>query len=149
MWLVPQLDFSSDDRLHFALFWTVGDQINLVVVRRMEQDAFEFHGKTHQAVRYDFSLGMIRQSLWVQELDGVPTVLKYDTGEYVFYNLSLAEGAAAAPAPEATAAAPEEEAAPAEEAEAEAEEAAEEEETGEEEEPPVLYDDEGNPYIPF
>jgi hypothetical protein len=89
MWLIPQLDFSGDDRLHFALFSTVGDQTILVVVRKIGDDSFEFHGAQHKAVRYDFTLNMVRQSMWVQTIDGVPTTVRYDTGDTIFYDLDL------------------------------------------------------------
>jgi hypothetical protein len=89
MWLIPQLDFSGDDRLHFALFSTVGDQTILVVVRKMGDDSFDFHDVQHKAVRYDFTLNMVRQSMWVQTIDGVPTTVRYDTGDTIFYNLDL------------------------------------------------------------
>jgi hypothetical protein len=87
---------------------------------------------------------MVRQSVWVQDVEGIPTVVKYDTGETIFYNLSLLKPAqpveAAPEEPEVV-----EEPAVEEEPEEEEEEEAEEEE----EESPVLTDDEGKPYIPF
>lgn len=112
MWLIPSLDFSADDRLHFALFSTVGDQTILVVVRKMGDDTFKFHDKDHKATLYTFTLNTVRQSLWVQDLNGVPTVVKYDTGETVLYNLDLLGGAEAKPAPAKPAPPVEEEAAP-------------------------------------
>jgi len=144
MWLVPQLDFSNDDRLHFALFSTVGDQTILVVVRKMGDDVFTFHDKEHTATLYTFTLNMVRQSVWVQDIEGIPTVVKYDTGETIFYNLSLlkpAQPVEAAPEEPEIVEEPAVEEEPAEEEEEEAEE--------EEEESPVLTDDDGKPYIPF
>lgn len=138
MWLIPSLDFSADDRLHFALFSTVGDQTILVVVRKMGDDTFAFHDQEHKATLYTFTLNTVRQSLWVQDLNGVPTVVKYDTGETVLYNLDLLKDAEAKPAPEKPAPPAEEEAAPpAEEPEDEGEGGGED---GGGEEPP---------YIPF
>ncbi len=100
MWLVPQLDFSADDRVHFPLFSTIGDQTLLVVVRKMGEDTFEFHDVKHKCVRYDFTLNLVRQSIWVQTIDGVPTTVRYDTGDTIFYNLDLLKAVAAAkPAP--------------------------------------------------
>ncbi len=142
MWLIPALDFSADDRLHFALFSTVGDQTILVVVRNMGEDTFTFHDKEHKATLYTFALNTIRQNMWVQDLHGIPTVVKYDTGETVLYNLDLLKDAEAKPAPEPPA---EEEAAapppeePADEGEGEGEEGDGEGDGGGEE----------PPYIPF
>lgn len=101
MWLVPQLDFSADNRLHFALFSTVGDQTLLVVVHKKGEDVFEFHDVKHKATRYDFTLNLIRQTIWVQTIDGVPTAVRYDTGDTTFYNLDLLKAGkpAAKPAP--------------------------------------------------
>ncbi len=141
IWLIPQLDFSNDDRLHFALFSTVGDQTILVVVRKVGEDSFTFHDKEHTATLYSFNLNMVQQSVWVQDVAGIPTVVKYDTGETIFYNLSLLKPALPVEAVEEE---PEAEEEAVEEEEEEAEEAEEEEE-----EPPVLYDDDGEPYIPF
>ncbi len=146
MWLIPQLDFSNDDRLHFALFSTVGDQTILVVVRNQGEDTFVFHDKEHTATLYAFTLNMVQQNIWVQEIDGLPTVVKYDTGETILYNLSLLKGEKPA-TPEIAPEEPVIEEEPI--AEEEVEEAPAEEAGEEEEEPPVLYDDEGNPYIPF
>ena len=145
MWLIPQLDFSNDDRLHFALFSTVGDQTILVVVRKMGEDKFTFHDKEHAATLYTFTLNMVRQSVWVQDVEGIPTVVKYDTGETIFYNLSLLKPAEVAPVEPEVAEEPAVEEEPVEEEEA----VEEEEEEEEEEESPVLTDDEGKPYIPF
>ena len=145
MWLIPQLDFSNDDRLHFALFSTVGDQTILVVVRKMGEDKFTFHDKEHAATLYTFTLNMVRQSVWVQDVEGIPTVVKYDTGETIFYNLSLLKPAEVAPVEPEVVEEPAVEEEPAEEEVA----VEEEEEEEEEEESPVLTDDEGKPYIPF
>ncbi len=92
MWLIQQLDFSNDDRLHFALFSTVGDQTILVVVRNMGKSSFEFSGKKFQATRYSFNLNLVSQEVWIGEIDGKKTVVKYDTGENTFYNLALLKG---------------------------------------------------------
>ncbi len=89
MWLIPQLDFSKDDRTHFALFTPVGDQVNLVVVRNMGDDTFEFHGNKFNATKFMYNLNLVTQYVWVGEVNGKRQVLKYDTGENVFYNLAL------------------------------------------------------------
>ena len=94
MWLIPQLDFSNDDRLHFALFTPVGDQTLLVVVRNMGEDSFEFHGKKFKGTRFMYNLNLVTQEVWVGTINGRKTVLKYDTGEHVFYNLALLKGEA-------------------------------------------------------
>jgi hypothetical protein len=154
MWLIPQLDFTGDDRLHFALFSTVGDQTILVVVRKMGDDAFEFHGAQHKCVRYDFTLNMVKQSIWVQTLEGVPTTVRYDTGDTIFYNLDILKAVppAAKPAvkPEAKPAAKEEaKPAPKEEKKDEGKKDEEKKDEGGDEAPPYLIGDDGKPYIPF
>lgn len=92
IWLIPQLDFSKDDRVHFPLFSTVGDQTILVVVRKVGQDVFEFHGAKFTGTKYNFNLNLVSQDIWVGNINGNQTVLKYDTGENVFYNLALLKG---------------------------------------------------------
>ncbi len=142
MWLVPQLDFSADDRVHFALFSTVGDQTLLVVVHKMGEDVFDFHDMKHKAMRYDFTLNLVRQSIWVQTIDGVPTAVRYDTGDTTFYNLDLLK----AGKPEAKPAPPKEEKpAEAKEPEKPAEDAGE----GGDEVKPEDDGGEKPPYIPF
>ncbi len=93
MWLIPQLDFSKDDRLHFALFTTVGDQTILVVVRRMGEESFTFHNQTFTGTRYTYNLNLVSQDIWIGDVGGQKTVMKYDTGENTFYNLALLKGA--------------------------------------------------------
>jgi len=98
MWLVPQLDFSNDDRLHLTLFSTIGDQTILVVVRNMGEDTFEFNNRKFTATKYTFNLNLITQAIWVQDFNGRLVTVKYDTGENVLYNLALLKGLAPAPA---------------------------------------------------
>ncbi|OPX23573.1 MAG: hypothetical protein B1H03_01250 [Planctomycetales bacterium 4484_113] len=103
MWLIPQLDFSNDDRVHLTLFSTIGDQTILVVVRNMGEDAFKFNNQKFTATKYTFNLNLITQTIWVQEIGGRRLAVKYDTGENILYNLeALKPGAAvvAPPAPE-------------------------------------------------
>lgn len=97
MWLIPQLDFSSDDRLHLTLFSTIGDQTILVVVRSMGEDTFEFNHQKFTGTKYTFNLNLITQTIWVQEVGGQRIAVKYDTGENVLYNLALLKGGAGPP----------------------------------------------------
>jgi hypothetical protein len=143
LWLIPQLDFSTQNQLYINVLVTISGNLATVGVTDLGIQPLIIQNQTYNAHGYSFDVNMTAHMLWTVMQDGRPVPARFDTGGNTFINLELdparAGTAAVTPAPAEEAAAEPTEEEPAEEAE---------EEEQEEEEEPEPSDPNVNPLGP-
>ena len=109
MWIIPQLDFSTDSPLTFKVFSTLTEVETPLMIDKFGTRSLTVNDFTFEATLYSFNMSMTPYLVYTVVQDGIEVPAKIEMGNTTFLNLRLNSSKTGhKPAPVVPAAKPEE-----------------------------------------